>query len=276
MSIDVRNLTFRYDRGTSLEKTSLEDVSLSIDKGEFVLIGGEIGSGKSTLVRHFNGLLKPFSGQVTVDGMAAHEKKVKARVGVLFQFPQQQLFGRTVFEDVAFGPRNFGYRGNELDLQVHSALELLGLGKEIYSVSPFRLSGGQMRLVAIAGVLASRLDYIVLDEPFSGLDAENKKILLSALRHLNSRGTSVIVVSHRMSDLLSVADRVFLLDQGNLVFGGTPAEYVKHAPSHLPEITCLMKELRRKGFDVRGDIFNIDDAFSEISRVLNTKEAVRR
>jgi energy-coupling factor transport system ATP-binding protein len=132
-----------------------------------------------------------------------------------------------------------------------------------------------MRLVAIAGVLASRPDYIVLDEPFSGLDAENKKILLSALRHLNSRGTSVIVVSHRMSDLLSVADRVFLLDQGNLAFGGTPDEYVKYAPS-LPEITCLMKELRRKGFDVRDDIFHIDDAFSEISRVLNTKEAVER
>lgn len=276
MSIDVRNLTFKYDPGTPLEKTSLKNVSLSIGKGEFVLIGGEIGSGKSTLVRHFNGLLKPSSGQVTVDDMAAHAKKVKARVGVLFQFPQQQLFGRTVFEDVAFGPRNFGLRSNELEVQVHSALELLGLGKEIYSVSPFHLSGGQMRLVAIAGVLASRPEYLVLDEPFSGLDAENKKILLSALRHLNSRGISVIVVSHRMSDLLSVADRVFLLDQGNLVFGGTPGEYVKYAPSHLPEITCLMKELRRKGFDVRGDIFNIDDAFCEISRLLKTKEAVGR
>ena len=271
MSIDIRNLTFKYNPGTPLENTSLKDINLSIDKGEFVLIGGEIGSGKSTLVRHFNGLLKPSSGQVTVDGMAAHEKKVKAKVGMLFQFPQQQLFGRTVFEDVAFGPQNFGYRGNELDMKVHSTLELLGLGKEIYSVSPFRLSGGQMRLVAIAGVLASRPDYIVLDEPFSGLDAENKKILLSALRHLNSRGTSVIVVSHRMSDLLSAADRIFLLDHGNLVFGGTSAEYVKYAPSHLPEITCLMKELRRKGFDVRDDIFHIDDAFGEISRFLNTK-----
>jgi energy-coupling factor transport system ATP-binding protein len=275
VSIDIRNLTFRYNPGTPLEKTSLKDISLSIGKGEFVLIGGEIGSGKSTLVRHFNGLLKPSSGQVTVDGMAAHAKKVKARVGVLFQFPQQQLFGRTVFEDVAFGPRNFGLRGNELEEQVYSALELLGFDKEICSNSPFHLSGGQMRLVAIAGVLASRPEYLVLDEPFSGLDAENRTILLSALRFLNSRGTSVIVVSHRIPDLLSVADRIFLLDQGNLAFGGTPAEYVKYAPS-LPEITCLMKELRSKGFDVRDDIFHIDDAFSEISRVLNTKEAVGR
>ncbi|AFV24179.1 ABC transporter-like protein [Methanolobus psychrophilus R15] len=275
MSIDIRNLTFRYNPGTPLEKTSLKDISLSINKGEFVLIGGEIGSGKSTLVRHFNGLLKPSSGQVTVDGMAAHAKKVKARVGVLFQFPQKQLFGRTVFEDVAFGPRNFGLRGNELEEQVYSALELLGFDKEICSNSPFHLSGGQMRLVAIAGVLASRPEYLVLDEPFSGLDAENRTLLLSALRLLNSRGTSVIVVSHRISDLLSVADRVFLLDQGNLAFSGTPAEYVKYVPS-LPEITFLMKELRSKGFDVRDDIFHIDDAFSEISRVLNTKEAVGR
>jgi energy-coupling factor transport system ATP-binding protein len=273
MSIEVKDVTFRYDPGTPLARTALKDISLSINKSEFVLISGGIGSGKSTLIRHLNGLLKPSSGQVTVDGVAAQDKKVKAKVGVLFQFPHQQLFGRTVFEDVAFGPGNFGLRVPELERQVHDALEMLGMGKGICAISPFSLSGGQKRLVAIAGILASRPDYIVLDEPFSGLDGENKKCLLSALKLLSSKGTSVIVVSHRISDLLSVAQRVFLLDRGSLAFNGTPAEYAKYSILPLPEISCLMKELRIRGFDVRDDVFCVDDAFSEISRVLGVKEA---
>lgn len=272
MPIDVRDVTFRYDPGTPLERTALEGVSLSIGKGEFVLIGGEIGSGKSTLIRHFNGLLRPGSGQVTVDGMKAHDKKVRSKVGVLFQFPRQQLFGRTVFEEVAFGPKNFGLGDLGIEEQVHSALKLLGLDKSICTASPFNLSGGQQRLVAIAGILASQPEYVVLDEPLSGLDAENKNLLLSALKLLNSKGISVIVVSHRVSHLLSVADRVFLLDRGKLVFSGTPAEYVKHSSFPVPELTCLMKELRNRGFDVRDDIFGIDDAFREISRVLSAKK----
>jgi energy-coupling factor transport system ATP-binding protein len=276
MSIEVKDVTFRYAPGTPLETTALAGISLSINKGEFVLISGAIGSGKSTLIRHFNGLLRPSSGQVTVDGISAHGKKVKAKVGVLFQFPHQQLFGRTVFEDVAFGPGNFGLRNPELERQVYDALEMLGLGKEICPISPFSLSGGQKRLVAIAGVLASRPDYIVLDEPLSGLDAEHKKSLLSALQLLASNGTSVIVVSHQVSDLLSIANRVFLLDCGCLVFSGTPAEYAKHSPPSLPEVSCLMKELRSRGFDVRDDLFRVDDVFNEIVRALSAKEAVEK
>lgn len=271
MSIVVRDVNFRYNPGTSLERTALEDVSLSIGRGEFVLIGGAIGSGKSTLIRHFNGLLRPCSGQVTVDGMQASEKKVRSRVGMLFQFPRQQLFGRTVFEELAFGPKNFGLRGPEIEKQVHYALELLGLGKDISAESPLRLSGGQKRLVAIAGVLACRPEYLVLDEPLSGLDAENKSLLISALRLLNSNGITIIVVSHRVSDMLSLADHVYWLDRGRLVFSGTPAEYAGHGSLPLPEITCLMKELRTRGFDVRGDIFDTDEAFREISRVLGPK-----
>ncbi len=274
MPIEVRDVTFRYAPGTPLETTALEGISLSINKGEFVIISGAIGSGKSTLIRHLNGLLRPSSGQVTVDGIAAHGKKVKAKVGVLFQFPHHQLFARTVFEDVAFGPGNFGLRNPELKRQVHGALEMLGLSQEICPTSPFSLSGGQKRLIAIAGVLASRPDYVILDEPLSGLDAEHKKSLLSALQLLSSKGTSVVVVSHQVSDLLSVAQRVFLLDRGSLVFSGTPAEYVRDSPPSMHEINCLMKELRGRGFDVRDDIFGIDDAFSEITRVLGLKEAV--
>ncbi len=274
MSIEVKDVTFRYAPGTPLETTALEGISLSINKGEFVLISGAIGSGKSTLIRHLNGLLRPSSGQVTVDGIAAHGKKVKAKVGVLFQFPHQQLFGRTVFEDVAFGPGNFGLRNPELEKHVHDALEMLGLSQGICPISPFSLSGGQKRLVAIAGILASRPDYIVLDEPLSGLDVGHKKSLLSALQLLSSKGTSVVVVSHQVSDLLSVAQRVFLLDRGSLVFSGTPAEYVRHSPPSMPEINFLMKELRSRGFDVRDDAFGIDDAFSEITRVLGLKGAV--
>lgn len=271
MSIEVRDVTFRYNPGTSLEMTALEDVSLSIGRGEFVLIGGAIGSGKSTLIRHFNGLLRPCSGQVTVDGMQAYEKKVRSRVGMLFQFPRQQLFGRTVFEELAFGPKNFGLRGPEIEKRVHYSLELLGLGKDMSTTSPLRLSGGQKRLVAIAGILACRPDYVVLDEPLSGLDGENKGFLISALRLLNSKGITIIVVSHRVSDMLSLADRVYWLDQGKIVFNGTPAEYAGHGSLPLPEITCLMKELRSRGFDVRDDIFGIDEAFREISRVLESK-----
>nr|WP_305891152.1 ATP-binding cassette domain-containing protein [Methanolobus chelungpuianus] len=254
-----------------MERTALEDVSLSIGRDELVLIGGAIGSGKSTLIRHFNGLLRPCSGQVTVDGMQASEKKVRSRVGMLFQFPRQQLFGRTVFEELAFGPKNFGLRGPEIEKQVHYALELLGLGRDILSTSPLRLSGGQKRLVAMAGILACRPDYLVLDEPLSGLDAENKGLLISALRLLNSDGVTIIVVSHRVSDMLSLADRVYWLDRGRLVFSGTPAEYAGHESLPLPEITCLMKELRTRGFDVRCDIFDTDEAFREISRVLGSK-----
>lgn len=271
MSIVVQDVTFRYNPGTSLERTALENVSLSIGRGEFVLIGGAIGSGKSTLIRHFNGLLRPCSGQVTVDGMQASEKKVRPRVGMLFQFPRQQLFGQTVFEELAFGPKNFGLRGPEIEKQVHYALELLGLGRDMSATSPLKLSGGQKRLVAIAGILACRPDYLVLDEPLSGLDAENKSLLISALRLLNSNGITIIVVSHRVSDMISLADRVYWLDRGRLVFSGTPAEYAGHGSLPLPEITRLMKELRTRGFDVRDDIFETDEAFREISRVLGSK-----
>ncbi len=267
MSIDVKNVSFSYDPGTSLERTALKNVNLSIDRGEFVLIGGEIGSGKSTLIRHFNGLLRPSSGSVSVDGAEAHVKSVRKKVGILFQFPQNQLFARSVYEDVAFGPANFGEKGDELRKKVTKALKMVGVREELYEHSPFTLSGGEMRLVAIAGVLAIRPDYLVLDEPLSGLDPEHREYLLKILKSLHMQGSSVIVVSHWIADLLPLADKIILMEKGKISFEGSPEKYIKATSTPLPEITSLMKELQQKGFDVRDDIFDVEEALNEIIRV---------
>lgn len=271
MSLDINNLSYSYNRSTALENLALDDVTLSIKKGEFVLMTGEVGSGKSTLIRHMNGLLKPCSGSVKVDGISAHDKKVKSKVGILFQFPQKQLFGKTVQEDISFAPSNFGVSGNELKKQVHEAMALVGLDESMCSLSPFALSGGQMRLVAMAGVLASKPDYLVLDEPGSGLDPENKKALFSTLKKLNSEGISIIVVSHQISDFLPLADRVFQMNGGKLIFEGSPREYLRSVSSPLPDITILMKELHARGFDVRSDISDVDEAFDEISNLCGSQ-----
>jgi len=247
-------------------------VSLSIKKGDFVLISGEVGSGKSTLIKHMNGLLKPCSGSVEVDGIPTHKKDIRSKVGMLFQFPQKQLFGKTVDEDISFGPANFGIKGNQLKKQVHEAMDLMFLDESIASVSPFDLSGGQMRLVAMAGVLASKPDYLILDEPASGLDAKNRKILFSILKKLNSKGISIIVVSHQISDVLPLVDRLFLIDSGKIVFKGSPDEYLRSTNLYLPDIPWIMKELHDRGFDVKFDIFDIDEAFYEVSSLLNPQK----
>lgn len=275
MSIEVRDLSFYYNRGTSLEECALDSVSLSIGKGEFVLIGGEIGSGKSTLVRHFNGILKPQSGSVTVSGIASTKRDVRMKAGLLMQYPQKQLFGKTVFEDVSFGPSNFGIKGGALKKRVNDALDQVGLSMDIASLSPFNLSGGQMRLVALAGVLAMKPEYLILDEPTSGLDPENRSSLLSILKGLQSSGMSVVVVSHQVCELLPLAEKVILLDNGHVTFNGNPGDYLRSVSSPLPEITLLMKELSRAGFDVRDDIMSVDDAFDDIRNALSKRGVVQ-
>ncbi|WP_406660138.1 ATP-binding cassette domain-containing protein [Methanolobus sp. ZRKC3] len=276
MSIDIKNLSFSYNKGSSLEKTVLDNVTLSIKKGEFVVISGDVGSGKSTLIRHMNGLLKPCSGSVEVDGILAHQRKVRSKVGMLFQFPQKQLFGKTVLEDISFGPSNFGANALDVEKHVNEALVLTGLDAKLCSLSPFSLSGGQMRLVAMAGVLASKPDYLILDEPGSGLDLENRSSLFSTLKQLNSAGISIVVVSHQVSEMLPLADKVFLMDSGKLVFEGNPQEYMSSVSSHLPEITSLMKGLHARGFDVRTDISNLDEAFDEICALWKSREGIHK
>ncbi|WP_292470040.1 ATP-binding cassette domain-containing protein [Methanolobus sp.] len=275
MSIDVRNVSFCYNKGTSLERRALDNVSLSVEKGEFVLIGGEVGSGKSTLIRHFNGLLKPQSGLVTVSGINSTNKAVRSKAVLLMQYPQKQLFGKTVFDDVSFGPSNFGLKGEALNKRVIDALNLVGLDHSVSALSPFSLSGGQMRQVALAGVLAMNPEYLILDEPTSGLDPENRSLLLSTLKKLHSTGISVIVVSHQVCELFPLAEKVVLLKHGSIAFTGTPAEYLRSVSSPLPEVTLLMKELNKAGFNVRDDIFSADAAFHEISNAL-VKKGVKR
>ncbi len=270
MSINVKDLSFCYNRGTSLQRDALVNVSFSIDKGEFVLIGGEVGCGKTTLLRHMNGLLRPHSGSVTVDGLDAGNKKIKSKVGLLLQHPQKQLFAKTVYEDIAFAPSNIGFKDNELKDHVRYAMGLTGIDGSISSVSPFSLSGGEMRLVALAGVMAMKPEYLLLDEPTSGLDPENRSMMLKTLKELQASGVTIIIVSHQISEMISFAEKIMMLNSGSIDFIGTPKEYIFSTSSslQLPDITSLMKDLKTAGMDVSEDVFSVDDALLQIKKAL--------
>lgn len=267
MPIVVDDVSFSYARNTHLESKVLDRLSLKIEAGEFLVIMGEIGSGKSTLIKHLNGLLKPCSGKVTVDGHNASSVQSRKLIGMLFQFPQQQLFGRTVFEDVAFGPSNFGRSGEELRLQVSRSLKLVGLDEKIASMSPFSLSNGHMRLVAIAGILAASPKYIVLDEPFTGLGPESRNELFKVLAQAHAIGTTVVMVTHNLDHVLPMATRLMVMERGKVVFEGTPEAYLSSSVSNLPDITLLMKELHKCGIGVDDRIFSVEAAFEEIMRI---------
>ncbi|WP_370572207.1 ATP-binding cassette domain-containing protein [Methanomethylovorans sp.] len=267
MPIIVENVSFSYARNTQLESMVLDRVSLNIEEGEFLVIMGEVGSGKSTLIKHFNGLLKPFSGKVTVDGHNAASVQARKLVGMLFQFPQQQLFGRTVFEDVAFAPSNFGISGQELRSKVSESLKLVGLDEKIASKSPFSLSNGHMRLVALAGIIAASPKYIVLDEPSTGLDPKGRTELFKALEQVLTGGITVVMITHNLHHVLPLATRMVFMERGNISFEGTLKEYFLSTPSQLPDIPLLMKELRRCGVDVDDGVFDVEEAFQEIMRI---------
>ncbi|MDG6243067.1 MAG: ATP-binding cassette domain-containing protein [Methanolobus sp.] len=272
MSIEVKDLSFCYNRGTSLVKHAIDNISFSVGKGEFVLIGGEVGCGKSTLARLLTGLLSPRCGSVTIDGKAAGSRKVRSKAGLLMQHPQKQLFGRTVYEDVAFAPSNFGFKGKELDEHVMYALGLVGLDRSVASLSPFALSGGEMRLVSLAGVLAMKPDYLILDEPGSGLDPHNRSMLTRTLGKLHSSGISIVVVSHQLSEMLAFAEKIIILKSGSIGFLGSVREYLRSDTFTLPDITFLMKELNLAGIDIADDIYSVDGAFSEIIRFFGSTE----
>lgn len=273
MPIVVDDVSFSYARNTHLESKVLDRLSLKIEAGEFLVIMGEIGSGKSTLIKHLNGLLKPCSGKVTVDGHNASSVQSRKLIGMLFQFPQQQLFRKTVFEDVAFGPSNFGRSGEELRLQVSRSLKLVGLDEKIASRSPFSLSNGHMRLVAIAGILAASPKYIVLDEPFTGLGPEIRNELLKVLAQARAIGTTVVMVTHNLDHVLPMATRLMVMERGKVVFEGTPEAYLSSSTSKLPDITLLMKELHKCGIGVDDRIFSVEAAFEEIMRIKRIEAA---
>lgn len=275
--LEVRNLQHIYSAGTPFEHAALEDVSFCIDRGEFIGIIGHTGSGKSTLIQHLNGLLKPTAGKVLLEGKDIWEDKAltrqcRFRVGLVFQYPEYQLFEETVYKDIAFGPTNMGLKADEIDHRVREAAGFVGISEEMLTMSPFDLSGGQKRRIAIAGVIAMEPDVLVLDEPAAGLDPEGRKEILSNIEaYRKAKNATVIMVSHSMADVAAMTDRLLVMCDARLVMDGSPAEVFEHSDQLLemgldiPEITRVFMQLRQKGLAVP-NVYTIEDAV----RVLNT------
>jgi len=287
MSILVENLTHLYSENTPLEVVALDEISLEIEPGEFIGIIGQTGSGKSTLVQHFNGLLKPSQGKIYLEGQDINLKGVnlrliRQRIGMIFQYPEQQLFEETVFADVAFGPRNLGLKEDEISQRVEEALSLVGLDFiQVKDRSPFQLSGGQRRRVAIAGVLAMKPDYLILDEPTANLDPGGRDEILALLEQLN-RGekVTIILVSHSMEEIAQVVNRLVVIHQGKIITAGSLFDVfsqegkLEEIGLSLPQITILMHRLRQAGKQIAADIFTPEQAVKEIISRIRGKNYV--
>jgi len=281
MSIEITNLKYTYMPGTPYEKSALEDINLEIDEGSFVGIIGHTGSGKSTLIQHMNGLLKPREGRIKVDDRDIWEKgykrsEVRQKVGLVFQYPEHQLFEETVFKDVAFGPRNIGLNEKDITKRVKWAMNMVGLSyNDLKEASPFGLSGGQRRRIAIAGVLAMRPKYLVLDEPTAGLDPEGRREILGHIRDMNRKqGITIIIVTHNMDEIARLADRIIVMEKGRIAHSGTPEEVfsdgglLKEMGLGLPSMSSLMVKLKKKGWEVKVNVFTVENASDQILRNL--------
>ena len=278
--LELKNLSFVYGQGTPFEKKAVDNVSLSIKKGEFVGIIGHTGSGKSTLVQMLNGLIRPTSGQVIFDGKDIWEKpkeirKIRFKVGMVFQYPEYQLFEETVYKDIAFGPSNKGKTGAELDVAVRKAAEFTGLKKELLNKSPFDLSGGEKRRAAIAGVIAMDPDVLVLDEPTAGLDPMGRDVLLSQIvQYHEKRKNTVLLVSHSMEDIARVADRIIVMNESHLVMFDNTREVFSRGRElekiglRVPQITKIMLTLKEKGYDVSDGTLTVNDALTQVLALL--------
>ena len=285
MPITVQNLVHIYSKNGPFERTAINDVSFSVNEGEFVGLIGHTGSGKSTLIQHLNGLIKPHSGSVVVDGIDITEKGVKmkdirSKVGIVFQYPEYQLFEETVYKDIAFGPLNIGKTQDETDKIVRNVIKLVGLGEHVLHKSPFELSGGEKRRVAIAGVLAMEPKYLILDEPTSGLDPLGRKNILNLVLSLHKdNNITIILVSHSMEDIARVADRVMVMDNGNLVMFDTVSkvfsnvEKLKEIGLDVPEITRVVYGLKKKGIDLGDNIYTVEDAKQAIIKYKENRDA---
>jgi len=280
MSIKIENLTHIYMPKTPFEKKAIDDVSLVIKQGEFVALIGHTGSGKSTLIQHINGLLKPTSGSLLVDDIDITVKKVKLtnirkKVGLVFQYPEYQLFEETIEKDIAFGPHNLGLDNDEINKRVQRAMKIVGLDYEEYKdKSPFEISGGQKRRVAIAGVVAMEPKILILDEPTAGLDPKGRDDILSKIVELYKQNDmTIILVSHSMEDVAKVANRIIVMDSGKCILDGTPAkifkeiEILESVGLAVPQVTYLIRELRNKGFNISEDIFTIEKAKQELLKI---------
>lgn len=283
MSIILNNVNFKYNQAGSFDQTALDNISLKIDTNEFIGIIGHTGSGKSTLTQLFNGLLYATSGTVEVDGQIVSEetkskqKEIRQKVGLVFQYPEYQLFEETIALDIAFGPKNLDLSEEEIDKRVKDAMELVGLDYEKFKDrSPFELSGGQKRRVAIAGILAMKPKYLILDEPTAGLDPEGRDEILGELRNIfnSSEELTVIVVSHSMEDIAKIADRVIVMKKGKIFADDTPKKIysmekeLSEIGLGVPQITQFASKLKDKGYNFDETIITVDQAFNSLIKQL--------
>lgn len=284
MSIRLEHINYIYSQGTAYEKQALKDISLEIPQGQFVGVIGHTGSGKSTLIQHLNGLIKATSGALYYEGENIYDsgydmKKLRGQVGLVFQYPEYQLFEVDVITDVCFGPKNQGLSQEECEARAKEALELVGFPKKYYRQSPFELSGGQKRRAAIAGVLAMRPKVLVLDEPTAGLDPRGRDDILDQVAQLHTRtGMTVILVSHSMEDIARYVERIIVMNRGEKMLDGRPKEVFSHYREleqvglAAPQVTYIMHGLKEKGIDVRTDATTIEEAAEEIMKAIGVKE----
>ncbi len=276
--LEVKNLTYIYSAGTPFEHKALDDISFSVERGEFIGIIGHTGSGKSTLMQQLNGLLKPTSGTVLLDGQDIWSDKkltrqARFRVGLVFQYPEYQLFEETVYKDIAFGPKNMGLSPEEVDRRVREAAGFVGLTEQQLEVSPFDLSGGQKRRVAIAGVIAMEPEVLILDEPTAGLDPVGRSEILGNIQsYRKAKNATIMMVSHSMEDVARLTDRLLVMNGSKLAMDAPPAQVFTHAEEltqmglNIPQVTQVFLELKKLGLDVK-NVYTIDQAAAEIRRL---------
>ena len=276
--LEVKNLTYIYSAGTPFEHKALDDISFSVERGEFIGIIGHTGSGKSTLMQQLNGLLKPTSGTVLLDGQDIWSDKkltrqARFRVGLVFQYPEYQLFEETVYKDIAFGPKNMGLSPEEVDRRVREAAGFVGLTEQQLEVSPFDLSGGQKRRVAIAGVIAMEPEVLILDEPTAGLDPVGRSDILGNIQsYRKAKNATIMMVSHSMEDVARLTDRLLVMNGSKLAMDAPPAQVFTHAEEltqmglNIPQVTQVFLELKKLGLDVK-NVYTIEQAAAEIKRL---------
>ena len=282
MAIRIEHLNYIYSAGTAFERHALEDINLELPDGQFIGVIGHTGSGKSTLIQHLNGLLKATSGAVYYNDKNIYDegyemKSLRSKVGLVFQYPEHQLFEADVFTDVCFGPKNLGLSKEEVEARAYEALKLVGLKEKYYKMSPFELSGGQKRRVAIAGILAMNPDVLVLDEPTAGLDPKGRDDILDQVARLHrEKKITVVLVSHSMEDVARYVDRIIVMNRGQVMFDNTPREVFKHYKElesvglAAPQVTYLMHELQEKGWDIPADATTVEEAAKAILTYLKT------
>lgn len=275
--LETRGLTHVYGAGTPFERVALDHVDIQINKGEILGVIGHTGSGKSTLIQHLNGLLQPSEGEVLLDGKSIWDAKDKCaretrfRVGLVFQYPEYQLFEETIAKDIAYGPTNMSLPQAEIDVRVRESMEAVGLAPELADQSPFALSGGQKRRVAIAGVIAMRPDVLVLDEPTAGLDPAGRDEIFELVRNYHAQSSAtILIVSHSMEDISQIADRLLVMDHARVLFCDTPREVFSHADEivaaglDIPMITKVMIELKKRGHDVDTSVYTVAQAMDAL------------